>query len=206
MNRCTRQSARCTGLLAGIASLACPVDAAAHLVTTGMGPIYDGIGHLLLTPEDLVPVLALALYAGMRGTRTGRQATWLLPLAWFTGGLFGELAGQSAAFPIPAVSFLVLGGLVAADLGMPARAVSVLAVVIGLGHGFLNGSAAGAAAGILGLIGITIMLFVLVALGAALVLSLGTVWARMAIRVIGSWVFASGVLMVGWYFHGVLRP
>lgn len=26
--------------------------ALAHLVTTGMGPVYDGIGHLLLTPED----------------------------------------------------------------------------------------------------------------------------------------------------------
>ena len=44
-----------------------PSNAAAHLVTTGMGPVYDGIGHLLLTPEDLVPAVAMALYAGLRG-------------------------------------------------------------------------------------------------------------------------------------------
>ena len=42
-------------------------DARAHLVSTGMGPVYDGIGHLLLTPEDLIPTLALALYGGLRG-------------------------------------------------------------------------------------------------------------------------------------------
>jgi hypothetical protein len=53
-------------------SLLIPSYAAAHLVTTGMGPVYDGIGHLLLTPEDLVPSLAVALYAGLRGKSPGR--------------------------------------------------------------------------------------------------------------------------------------
>ena len=57
----------------------------AHLVTTGMGPVYDGIGHFLLTPEDFVPVLALALYAGLRGAVSGRKAMFLLPLAWLIG-------------------------------------------------------------------------------------------------------------------------
>jgi urease accessory protein len=41
----------------------------AHLNTTGMGPVYDGVIHFLLSPEDFVPVLALALLAGLRGTR-----------------------------------------------------------------------------------------------------------------------------------------
>jgi hypothetical protein len=54
-------------LIAVSGLLCCPSNAAAHLVTTGMGPVYDGIGHLLLTPEDLVPALAMALYAGLRG-------------------------------------------------------------------------------------------------------------------------------------------
>jgi len=48
-------------LLACFVSTFFPSEAAAHLGTTGMGPVYDGIGHFLLTPEDLVPVLALAL-------------------------------------------------------------------------------------------------------------------------------------------------
>ena len=49
----------------------------AHLVTTGMGPVYDGIGHFLLTPEDFVPVLSLALYAGLRGADCGRRALYV---------------------------------------------------------------------------------------------------------------------------------
>jgi hypothetical protein len=39
-----------------------------------MGPIYDGLLHFLTSPEDLVPVLALALFAGLRGVRYGREA------------------------------------------------------------------------------------------------------------------------------------
>jgi hypothetical protein len=50
----------------------------AHVVTTGMGPVYDGIGHLLLTPEDLIPAMAVALYAGLRGKDPGRQTLFLL--------------------------------------------------------------------------------------------------------------------------------
>lgn len=167
-----------------------------------MGPIYDGIGHLLLTPEDLVPVLALALYAGMRGTNTGRRATFLLPLAWFVGGIAGLLVGHTTSFPAPALSFLVMGLLVAADLHMPVEAVSTLAIVLGLVHGYFNGAVLAAAAGVLGLLGISIMLFLLVALVAALVLSLEKTWARIAVRVAGIWVFASGLLMVGWVFRG----
>jgi hypothetical protein len=61
-----------------------PAEAMAHLVTTGMGPVYDGIGHLLLTPEDLVPALAMALYAGLRGKAPGRRADLRLPDNLFT--------------------------------------------------------------------------------------------------------------------------
>jgi hypothetical protein len=50
-------------LVAGSALLLWPWHAEAYLVTTGLGPVYDGIGHLLVTPEDLLPVLALALCA-----------------------------------------------------------------------------------------------------------------------------------------------
>jgi urease accessory protein len=128
-------------LLAGSASLCCPSYAAAHLVTTGMGPVYDGIGHLLLTPEDLVPVLALGLYAGLRGAVPGRRTLFFLPLAWFFGGLGGLLVNGLPSYPIPVLSFLLFGILVAADLRIGANAVAALAIGLGLIHGFLNGTA-----------------------------------------------------------------
>jgi hypothetical protein len=59
-----------------------PWHAEAHLVTIGLGPVYDGIGHLLVTPEGLLPVLALALFAGLRGSGAGRRVLCVLPIAW----------------------------------------------------------------------------------------------------------------------------
>jgi hypothetical protein len=73
--------------IAACALLLWPWRAEAHLVTTGLGPVYDGIGHLVLTPEDWVPVVALALFAGLRGAAAGRGALCLLPVAWVAGGL-----------------------------------------------------------------------------------------------------------------------
>jgi hypothetical protein len=42
------------------------------------------------------------------------------------------------------------------------------------------------------------MLFVMVALASALVASLGKQWMRIAVRVVGSWIAAVGLLMFGW--------
>ena len=192
-----------TNLMLAFVLLCTPSKTAAHLVTTGMGPIYDGIGHLLLTPEDLVAVLALALYAGLRGAITGRRTMFLLPLAWFAGGLAGSAVNVMPSFPVPALSFLILGGLVAADLVLPATGVTVLAIMLGLVHGFLNGAALKEAIGTLGLLGITTALFVLIPLASAFVVSLKWPWSRIAVRVAGSWIFASGLLMLGWFIREV---
>jgi hydrogenase/urease accessory protein HupE len=163
-----------------------------------MGPVYDGIGHLLLAPEDLLPVLALALYAGLRGAAAGRMAMFLLPPSWIVGGLAGTLMSVTPPPPLPAVSILLLGGLVAADLCLPVATVTGLAIALGLAHGFMNGTVLREGPGTLGLVGIAAMLFGLVALAAALVVSLGKPWARVAVRVAGSWIAATGLLMLGW--------
>lgn len=193
-----RQMRISAGLVASFALLCSPSRAAAHLVTTGMGPVYDGIGHLLLTPEDLVPVLAIALYAGLRGAVAGRRTMFLLPFAWLVGGLAGSAVNTATSLPIPAISFLILGGLVAADLCVPVAAVTGLATALGLVHGFLNGTALRDGPGTLGLLGILTMLFVLVTLVSACVVSLKRPWARVAVRVAGSWVTAIGLLTFGW--------
>ena len=194
-----------THLLLGAAfsaALLKTTNAAAHLVTTGMGPVYDGIGHLLLTPEDLVPALAVALYAGLRGRAPGRRALFFFPLAWLIGGFIGLAANTLPTFPVSAFSFLLVGILIAADLRLPDNAFTVLAIAVGIMHGFFNGIALKAGPGGLGLLGIMSALFVLVAIISAFVVSLKPPWTRIAVRVAGSWVAAMGLLMIGWFFRG----
>ena len=94
----------------------CALPAEAHLNSTGMGPFYDGLMHFLMSPEDIVPVLALALLAGLRGASYGRRALFTLPVAWLLGGLAGLSAMTATPHPfIAAAWFLLLGGLLAAD-------------------------------------------------------------------------------------------
>jgi urease accessory protein len=180
-----------------------PAPSHAHLMTTGLGPFYDGVSHFALTPEDFLPALALALLAGQKGSRTGRLALFALPAAWLLGGLAGlAFPTISSAPALTTVSFLVLGGLVAADPRLRPEWVTGLAVVVGLLHGYLNGAAMSQARlGGLGLVGIVTTLFVVVALAAALVVALRAPWTRIAVRVAGSWIAAIGLLLLGWSFR-----
>jgi urease accessory protein len=177
----------------------CPLRVEAHLNSTGLGPVYDGLAHFLLSPEDLVPVLALALFAGLRGAAYGRRALFVLPGSWLLGGLIGMAATTSHGTALTAISFLLLGGLLAADARLSLRATTVLAALVGLFHGYLNGAGMGQpGVGALALLGLAFAVFVLVALAAALVVRLRWPWTRIAVRVVGSWITASGLLLVGW--------
>jgi hydrogenase/urease accessory protein HupE len=190
------------GMFAAFGLLFWPSYAFGHLVTTGLGPVYDGIGHLVMTPEDLIPTLAIALFAGLRGAASGRRALFVLPLAWFVGGLLGVTIEGLPTLSVPAISFLILGVLVAADLNLSPKLFTAVVVVVGFVHGVLNGVALKEGAGILGLIGIMATLFVIVAIVSAFIVSLKQSWARIAVRVAGSWVAAVGMLMFGWMMRG----
>ena len=195
-----RCAASCRVLVLAGCALLLPARSHAHLVTTGLGPFYDGVSHFALTPEDLLPALALALFAGQRGSRAGRLALLALPGAWLAGGLLGLARPTwSGTTAITAASFLALGGLVAAEARLRPAWVAALAAVVGLLHGYPNGTAmAQARAGALGLVGIVATLFVLVTLAAALVVSIRAPWGRIAVRVAGSWIVAVGLLLLGW--------
>lgn len=179
-----------------------PERAVAHLVTTGMGPVYDGIGHLLLTPEDIIPVVALAMFAGLRGVESGRKLLVIVPLFWLLGGAVGLRATAMPDVPLQALSFLLIGLLVAGDIRLPVLATAGLAGLIGALHGFMNGAALQNDLGAPGLLGITIALFVITSIVSALVAVIADGWKRVVVRVGGSWVAASGLLMLGWYLRG----
>ena len=111
----------------------CPAPAHAHLNSTGMGPMYDGAMHFVTSPEDLVPAVALALFAGLRGVGHGRHSLFALPAAWLLGGLIGStLSAMKGDAYVSARCFLLLGGLLAANAKLPLLATTALAVLVGL--------------------------------------------------------------------------
>ena len=188
------------------ALLLAPSVAQAHLVTTGLGPFYDGAMHLALSPDDLLGLFAAAMLAGLRGPQAGRWSLAILPVAWLIGATAGlKLPGVPALTGLSILSFVVLGVLVALDVKLPAWGVTTLAALFGLLHGLLNGAALSRAdAGMLNVLGIVTTVFILLLLVSAAVVSLRPAWTRVAVRVAGSWVVAVGLLMFGWLYRGAI--
>ena len=185
--------------------LAVPPTAQAHLVNSGLGPFYDGALHLLLSPGDLLGLVAASLLAGLRGAKAGRLTVMALTMSWLCAGMIGM------RFPIDLdlswlsiLSFLVLGALVAFDARLSPVAVSSLGALYGALHGALNGSAlAVMGANLSGLLGVVLAVMVIALLTAAAVVPMRALWARVAVRVAGSWVVAVGMLMLGWSARGM---
>jgi hypothetical protein len=174
-------------------------NAHAHLVETGLGPVYDGIAHFVLSPEDLLPAFALAIFAGLRGKEYVRSVIFLLPAAWFIGGIAAILIGDPI-FKVPAWLLLIAAGaLVASDLRLSVVATGAIAIILGALLGVGNGSGlARAGSGLRELCGIAGAVFVLTTLVSAGAIILCREWMRIAWRVAGSWIAASGLLLLGW--------
>ncbi|MFO1407790.1 MAG: hypothetical protein U1F08_09705 [Steroidobacteraceae bacterium] len=186
--------------IAGALAAAAAPAAHAHLITTGLGPVYDGMSHFALTFEDSIPVAALALLAGLRGRAHARLAVFLLPLAWFVGGAVGVQAGRAPGVPLDWLPLVLLGGLVASNLALRPALTAALAVAAGLLLGYQNGVAMAApdAPGLRGITGVTVTVFVCATLLSALVVRFHQGWLAIAWRVLGSWIAASGLLLLGW--------
>lgn len=84
-----------------------PPVLSAHLVTSGLGPVYDGIAHVLISPEDLIPVLGMGILAGQNGPRAARAALFTITALWLAGGVTAWWLAPPAlpALPATACSF-----------------------------------------------------------------------------------------------------
>jgi urease accessory protein len=173
----------------------------AHLVNTGFGPFDDGLTHLFVTPEDLLPVVALALLAGLRGPRFGRTVLFALPVAWVAGSAFGLWLAPPITLPLAETIFTIaLGLLLATDTLLPLASIASLAILLGLLHGLLNGSELPktSSSSQISVAGVGVALFVAVSLMAGQASAVHIPWLRVAVRVVGSWIVAIGLLMLGW--------
>jgi urease accessory protein len=136
-----------------------PGQAQAHLIETGLGPVYDGIAHFALTPEQLIRVLAIALLAGLGGKDRARRVVAAMPASRFVGGI----AHGCTTLTVPAwLSLLAVGGLVAADPPLTTAVITAIAVLLGGLLGYANGAEmAHAGAGLRGVTGSAVAILVI---------------------------------------------
>ena len=191
------------GLFVAVFSLValCPKRALGHLVTTGAGPFYDGVAHFFVSLDDLLVVVALALFSGLLGKPTARGLVLVLPVAWMSGMFAGSfLAESTLAGPwFTSITLMLAGLMLAISPPIPKLGFASLACLIGFVHGIWNGAAMRATdTSWLATLGIITSAWVIaIILGASAVL-VQQAWQKIALRVIGSWVAAIGLLSLAW--------
>lgn len=185
---------------AGLGLALLPGRAQAHAASATVGDLYAGGLHLLSSPEHLLPLLGLGLLLGAGGRKaTTEPLLLILLLALGAGAGLGALAG---AVELPralgVASLLLVGLLVAAAARLPRPALAALTLVLGLAHGFANGAAmAPGMRADLFVPSVMLAGFVTTFYAMALAALARPFWARIAVRVAGSWIAATGILVLG---------
>jgi len=190
-----------TWFCAGLLTLFANGPADAHFVSSGLGPFYDGVTHFAQTPADWIMVLAVALLAGMQGSDAARMCL-LLPAGWLVGGLTGQHPMlPEHPFLLPCV-LMTLGSFTACNVRVSAVVVAIISGMLGFVLGHYNGVSAyftsGGTATVLG-ISTGALVFSIFTAGIAVKAAQG--WQRIILRIVGSWMTASGLLMLGWALH-----
>lgn len=191
------------GLALWLSSLA-PL-AHAHGSVRGLGAFMGGFLHPLLEPAQLVALIALLLLVGQQGTHRANTAIWAL-IASTATGLVVALNGWVMAADTPLLMAAALTGLaVTVARPLPVFAYLMLGAAIGLGIGLgfdpqgLQGAARIATAA-----GTWMGTGMYVIGGSTAVVEIKPPWARVLIRVVGSWMTACAVLVLA--LHGVASP
>jgi len=178
----------------------------AHLVPTGLGPWGDGMARLLLQPLDLLLLVGLVLVAVQSGRRWSDRLGLVLPLSWLMGGLAGLGLGVDLPLEVPctaivtAVGVLVtLGPVLRLGELLDGRLLLTAATGLPLLFGLVAGSSlAGHVGALPALLGEAVAIAVVTALLLMVLAAPHPRWLALGLRVVGSWIAASGLLMLGW--------
>jgi len=191
-------------LAAFFALVISPHTAQAHLVTSGAGPFFDGVAHFFVSLDDLLVVVALSLLSGLLGKTAARGLVLVLPLAWLVGMVLGlSLAERIEGIAWATALTLLTGGLLLSfSPELPTWGMTTVAGLIGLVHGTWNGAAMRATeTSSIASLGIVTAAAVVALVLSATAVSVHQSWQRIALRVIGSWVAAFGLLALAWHFR-----
>jgi len=185
-------------LVAAAVAAIFPASAFAHPMK-GVGDFYAGMLHPLTTVETVLPLIALSLLAGQQRRETAINIIAAFPASLALGALL------IAIRPLPAwlgtfelLMTAVAGLLIAWARPFPRWIPIALSVLIGLAIGWSNGAELTSDISALRFVaGLAIVGLLATTYGTGLVRRFRMEWAQIAVRVVGSWLAAVGILVFG---------
>jgi urease accessory protein len=165
----------------------------------GVGDFYAGMFHPLITVETLLPLLGLSLLAGQQSRETAIKMLATFPSALALGTLFILFR------PVPArlatLELMItasLGLLIALRRRVPVWIPIGLSVFVGLSIGWTNSAEiTGDVSAVRFVAGLSVVGLLITSYGIGLVRHLKLEWTQIAVRVVGSWLAAVGILVLG---------
>jgi urease accessory protein len=191
---------------ATVALLVSANAADAHIIASRLGDFYAGALHPFTDLQDIILWAALGMLAGSLGAAKGRWLVVVFPLGLLAGLVSGQALGFASAGSVAdAGMIVVLGLLLAANVRIPTAALCTLALGVALMRGAANAGDAGPESSlVLFAAGLTVAGYAAITLIMAVTLAFrGTdgspslAWRAIAIRALGSWVAAIGLMMGG---------
>ena len=184
---------------AAFAGLLVAPELHAHGVVEGGNAFLGGLVHPMTALEHVLPLLALGMLAGQRGLRSCEGLIVAFPLAFACGALGARLVpGIPDLSVVTAGTALVIGALVALAFGLPRTVLYVVVAITGLVHGLANGAAvAGGLPSFVAGAALSATLLFVYAFGVVdHALRRQKPWLPVAVRAVGSWIAAFGILTV----------
>lgn len=192
--------------IAAILALA-PSAVSAHPVFGGAGGFYGGLLHPVLVPAHVMAIVASASLIAQQDPRWTWPTHWLSPAGFATGLVVGMIAIADAyvpAFSYEAVLALALasGALLAVAIQLPSILAGALALAIGFAIALDSPpDAMTLREAIVVQLGTFCGATILFAAAIEIAARLRRNWQQIGLRIIGSWIAASAVLVLALQFR-----
>lgn len=174
-----------------------PSSALAHPMK-GVGDFYAGMLHPMISVECVLPIIALSLFAGQQNRRTAIGILLSFPIASVLGAWLGRVLPVSPFVAvISTAAMAVLGILIALNRTLPLQISVILSAILGLTVGWANGGELTSDSSAYRFIpGLAVVGLLLISYGIGLVRYFNMPWAKIGVRVTGSWIAAVGILIL----------
>jgi urease accessory protein len=182
--------------------LVVPEASLAHAPIQGIGNFYNGLLHPILVPAHLLLLVAVGLFFGQQRPKASQSALGVFAFATVAGltAAWFSIASETETF------ILILSAVIGSVIAMAPKVALLWCGVIALLAGFLLGidSAQEALSGrvkLVTLFGSGVAIYALVLYPMALADYFNQkAWQKIGIRIVGSWVAASSLLVLALSF------